>query len=323
MTATTQRLVPQAGERGLASAVPAQVAALLDDAWAGLLHVAADVDLDAPSRLKGWTARDVLVHLGTWDERSEVAERLDEARTSQVVSEDDRDARNAALVAEHHDASREEVLDALTAARARTADLLARPDADVVGRRWVGSLVGDLPLTGLLVAQAYELAVHALDLAPAGAGRPSPALLDAGVGALVDVTGGLAARQGLTAGFCVVTPGGSWAAGTVEDAWTTVRLGGDVLARDLPWPALEGAAEDVLDASAGRALAAQLVLTRRLRLHDVPGLLRLLPALEAAPGLPGGSAARAALQAARQTGGLAGRVAGRVGSGVSSLLTRR
>ena len=318
MPAVTQRLVPQPGERGLASTDPAQVAPLLDGAWAGLLEVAAEVDLDAPSRLERWSARDVLVHLGAWDGHRDMSNEVDEARSARVVSQDDRDARNAGLVAEHHDASREEVLEALSAARSRTADLLAHPEADVLGRRWVGSVVGDLPLTGLLVAQAYELAVHALDLAPAGAREPPSGLLDAGVAAVVDVTGALAARRGLSTSFCVVTPAGSWAVGAADDAWTTLRLGVDVLARDLPWPALEGSAADVLDATAGRTLAAQLVLTRRLRLHDVPGLLRLLPALEAAPGLPGGSAAQATLRTIAQTG----RLAGRLGGGLGSLLTR-
>ena len=50
----------------------------------------------------------------------------------------------------------------------------------------------------------------------------------------------------------------------------------------------------MLDASAGRASAAQLLLTRRLRPYDVPGLLQLLPAIEGAPGLPGGAGVRAA-----------------------------
>jgi hypothetical protein len=321
-------LVPQPGERGLASAEPAEVAALLDGAWRGLLEIAAVVDLDAPSRVPGWSARDVLVHLGSWDGQAapggtgradHLAQHADDARSGRVRSEEDADARNVGLVAEHHDATREEVLDALGRARRRAADFLAAPDAEDVGRRWVGSVVGELPMTGLLVAQAYEVAVHALDLAPAGAPRPSDAVLDAGLGALVDVTGALAARRGLTVSFAVLTPSGRWAVGTHGDDWTTVRLAVDVPFRELSWPGVAGAAEDVLDATAGRALAAQLLLTRRLRLHDVPGLLRLLPALEAAPGLPGGSALQATLRALGQTG----RLVGKVGSGLGALVARR
>lgn len=319
MSGSAPQLVPGPGERGLASADPTDVMTLLDAAWSGLLDVAAVVDLDAPSRLEGWTARDVLVHLGTWDGGEDVARQVDDARTGRVSSRDDAGARTAGLVAEHHDATREEVLDALAAAQRRVTDVLRDADVEQVGRRWVGSVVGDLPLTGLLVAQAYELAVHAMDLRVAGAPDPRPALLDAGIGALVDVTGALAARRRLDVCFCVVTPVGGWAVGTRDDAWTTIRLGPGASARRLPWPGVAGAAEDVLDAAAGRALAAQLVLTRRLRVHDVAGLLRLLPALEAVPGLPGGSAVQVTLRSLGQTG----RLAGRIGSGVGSLLTRR
>lgn len=319
MPATGERLVPQPGERGLASAHPAEVAALLDGAWAGLLDLAAVVHLDAPSRLEGWTARDVLVHLGSWDGGSGMARQVDDARTGRVTAADDGRASTTALLAEHHDASREEVLAALSAGRSRVAEFLAGPDAELLGRRWVGSVVGDLPLTGLFVAQAYELAVHALDLAPAGAPAPPAALLDAGLGAVVDVTGALAARRGLDASFCVVTPTGSWAVAAAGEAWTTIRLGVELADRKPAWPAVTGSAADVLDASAGRALAAQLVLTRRLRLHDLPGLLRLLPALEAVPGLPGGSAVQATLRTLAQTG----RLARRLGGGIGPWFSRR
>lgn len=319
MPGSAHDLVPQPGERGLASADPADVARLLDAAWAALLTIAEAVDLDAPSRLEGWSARDVLVHLGSWDGRSDVEQQVEAARTGRVTTGDDVGARNASLLAEHHDATRAEVMAALEAARARATAFLGADDADVVGRRWVGSVVGELPMTGLLVAQAYELAVHALDLKPAGAPAPAGALLDAGLGSLVDVTGALAARRGVSASFAVITPVGCWAVGSRDGAWTTVRLGLGISAREVSWPAVEGAAEDVLDASAGRALAVQLVLQRRLRLHDVPGLVRLVPALEAVPGLPGGSA----LQATLRTLGQTGRLVGRVGGGVASLVRRR
>lgn len=312
-------LTPLPGERGLASADPADVATLLDGAWSALLGMARTVDLDAPTRLEGWSTRDVLVHLGSWDGRSDVDRHEQDLRSARVTTSEDVDARNAALVAEHRDASREEVLAALEAARRRATTFLSDPDVETLGRRWVGSVVGDLPMTGLLVAQGYELAVHALDLATAGGGPVPPALLDAGVAAVVDVTGALAARRDMTVSFAVSTPTGQWATGSADGAWTTVRLAGDRPVRELPWPGVTGEAADVLDAVSGRALAAQLLLTRRLRVHDVPGLLRLLPALEAVPGLPGGSVLQTTLGALGQTGRLAGRIGGRVGS----LLARR
>ncbi|MFP5335764.1 MAG: maleylpyruvate isomerase N-terminal domain-containing protein [Actinomycetes bacterium] len=318
MPGTSSGLTPLPGERGLASADPQDVARMLDAAWRAVVDLARDVNLDGPTRLPGRQARDVLVHLGTWDGGSSELPAAD-LRAPVVTVADDLDARTVSLLAEHHDATRDEVLAALQAARARTAAVLSSDDIEEAGRRWVDSVVGELPLTGLLVAQAYELAVHALDLAPAGAPPPPAELLDAGVGAVVDVTGALAARRGMDVAFAVSTPDGQWATSAAGESWTTVRLGTDRLPRELPWPGVEGAAADVLDATSGRALAVQLLVTRRLRLHDVPGLLRLLPALEAAPGLPGGSALRSTLRTIGQTGRLAGRVGGRVGS----LLTRR
>lgn len=319
MPPTHTGLRPEPGERGLASTEPAEVAALLAGAWEAVLEVAGRVDLEAPTRLPGWNARDLLVHLGSWDPSTPLQERADDARTGRVRSEDDVDARNAMLVAAHHDASLEEITGALAVARDRALSFLGSPDAEVVGRRWVGSMVGQLPMTGVLAAQAYELAVHAIDLRPAGLDEVPPALLDAGTGALVDVTGALAARHGVAETFAVVTSSGCWATGTADGAWTTVRLDAGVRASALGWPAVAGSAEDVLDAAAGRALAVQLLATRRLRVHDVPGLLRLLPALGSVPGFPSGAAVRATLRALSQTG----RMAGRLGGGIAGALSRR
>lgn len=313
-------LRPEPGERGLASGDLREVAALIGNAWDAVLDVAARVDLEAPSRLKGWSARDVLVHLGSWDaDATPLEERADDARTGRVRSEDDVDARNAMVVAEHHDADVDEITVALRAGRDQALSFLAAPDVEVVGRRWVGSMVGQLPMTGVLIAQAYDLAVHAIDLRPAGLQQVPDALLDAGTGALADVAGALAARQGVTQTFAVLTPSGCWATGTADGAWTTVRLDRGVRASALGWPSVTGSAPDVLDASAGRATAVRLLATRRLRVHDVPGLLRLLPALGPVPGFPSGSALQTSLRALSQSG----RAAGRLGGGIAGLLMRR
>lgn len=329
MSSATRGLRPDTGERGLASAEPAHVAELLTGAWDGLIELAEDCPLDAATRLPEWTVRDVLVHLGHWDSEDDpVADLEAYARSQQVDSPDDVDARNAGVVASYHDASRTEVLAALAAGRQRALDFLAAPDAPEVGRRWVGSVVGPLPMTGLLVAQAYELAVHGTDLVHDSDRVVPRALLDAGVGALVDVTGALAARAGIDGTLAVVTPQGCWATGAHrgvagEQAWTTVRLDGEVRPSALGWPAVAGEATDVLEAASGRALAVQLLATRRLRVHRPAGLLRLLPALQSAPGLPGGSAVQASLKALTQTGQLMGRVSADLTGGVAALLRRR
>lgn len=314
MSGTRPPLAPSPGERGLASHQPSQVAELLDPAWASLERTAEHVDLDAATRLPGWAARQVLVHLGSWDEGHR-ADRVAEARGAVIRPAQDADARNARLIAAHHDASREEVLCALRRARRETSAYLLGDDVSTTGTRPVSSVVGELPLVALFVGRAYELAVHALDLVPAGAAPPEPEVLVAGLAALTDVTGALVARAGITATFAVVTPVAGWVVGVHGGDWTTSRLERGRPARALGWPGVEGSAGDVLDASAGRAPAARLLLTRRLRAYDVPGLVQLLPAVEGAPGLPGGAGVRAGARA------LAG--AGRAISGLTSRVPLR
>lgn len=285
------------GERGLASHQPVDIAALLEPAWACVERVAEQIDLDVGTRLPGWTARHVLVHLGSWDGDDGFAARIAEVRSGVVEQAEDTAARNARLVATHHDASRDEVLAALRRGRVGTTTYLLGDDVADTGAGEVSSPLGPLPLTGLLVARAYELAVHTLDLAPAGAAPPDDALLVAGLAALVDVTGALLARRDLTATFAVLTPVGGWVVNAAGGDWTTSRLAPGRSGRALGCPAIEGLAADVLDGSAGRAAAAQLLLTRRLRAHDVAGLLQVLPAIDTAPGMPGGPGVRAAARA--------------------------
>ena len=294
MPGTRALLSPAPGERGLASHEPAHVAQLLDPAWAGVARIAERVDLLAPSRLPGWNARDVLVHLGSWEDGDAVAARVAQARSEVVEQAEDADARNARLVATHHDATRTEILAALDRARRDTARYLRGPDAPQVGTRLVSSVVGDLPLTLAFAARAYELAVHCLDLAPAGAHEPAPEILVAGLAALADVAGALIARRGLAATYVIATPVAGWVVGVQGPDWTTSRLERGRSARSLGWPGIEGSAADVLDACAGRAALPRLLITRRLRAYDVAALLQLVPALEGVGGLGSEGAVRAA-----------------------------
>ena len=155
---------------------------------------------------------------------------------------------------------------------------------------------------GLISAGTYELAVHALDLAPCGAPPPAPVLLDRGVAALIDVTGALAARAGVDVALTAMTPTGGWRFTSGDDGWTTEP----VPAGRVDGVGVRGSAADLLDASAGRSGLPQLLLARRLQVHQLPQWMRLAPLLEEVPGLPGGPALRAAV------GGLSG-VAGGVG----------
>ena len=59
-------IAPSDGELGLASWEPGDLAGVVLPAWDEFLGLAAELDLDGPTRLTGWTARDILVHLGSW-----------------------------------------------------------------------------------------------------------------------------------------------------------------------------------------------------------------------------------------------------------------
>ncbi len=298
-------LTPSDGELGLASWEAADLASVVLPAWDEFLGIAAELDLDGRTRVSGWTARDVCVHLGSWPGSRSFHRMREEAERDSIADEADwsdhrssvfdQDAHNEAVLDARGRAPRAEVLAALQEARDEVADFLAGPEVATIGHRRVRSVLGPLPLTTLVGAGAYELAVHALDLAPAGARRPSAGLLSAGLAALVDTTGALAARCELTTGASCVSPEAGWAFAAVPGAWTTLEL------PDVPqaWPAVEGRAADVLDASAGRRAVPAMLARRELRLHHVAGLLSLAPIVEAVPGLPGGSALRLAVHNVR------------------------
>ena len=67
----------------------------------------------------------------------------------------------------------------------------------------------------------------------------------------------------------------------------------------------------MLDASSGRAHLPQLLLTRRLVVHQLPQWMRLAPLLEDVPGLPGGPVLRTAVQGLSGVAGGVGKVLGR------------
>ena len=300
MSGSTPPLRPEVGDRGLATADPDVVADLLDDAWSAAADLAASLPLDLPSRTPDRTVREVLVPLGAWDEHDRFVSLVRDARTDRVHEVDDAAARSALVVAAHHDADNAEVAGALRRAGATAVGFLRSPAAGTLGRERTESAVGPLPLTCVLGAATYDLAVGMLDVAPPG--DVPPALTDAAIGALVDVTAGLAARQGLDVTFLVRTPDTAWAAATTPDGdWTTLRLAGSGLP-DTGWPTVEGLAADVLDAASGRRPPLPMLLSRRLRLRDVPGLLAVLPALDAVGSLPGGAALQAAARTVARTG---------------------
>jgi uncharacterized protein (TIGR03083 family) len=305
-------VTPSDDECGLASWEAGDIAALVLPAWDEFLALVEDVDLDAPSRVAGWTARDVCVHLGSWPgSRSLERMRAEAARGDVDLSDPragtfDQTSHNEAILAARAGSPRAEVVAALTESRAAVAAYLGSDEVAELGRRPVRSVLGPLPLSTLVGAGAYELAVHSLDLALAGAPTPSAALLSAGLASLVDTTGALAARCELTATAACIAPQGGWAFSAAPGSWTTLELP----AVPAGWPAVLGEAADLLDASAGRRAAPPLLARRELRVHHVGGLLALTPIVEAVPGLPGGAALRMAVRNVRTISRLVHRLPG-------------
>ena len=267
--------------------------------WDGFLAAAEDVDLDRPSRLPGWTGHDVLVHIGDWPGVATLDRLLAEAQSGAMRPPYDPDAVNAEVVAAHRDASGAEVIASVRRARVRLAAWFDAPDAPdgprALGLAPVMSAVGELPLLTVINASGYELAVHALDLGV----RPPDGLLDAGLAALVDVTGVFACRRGLRSSFTMWTGRSGWQVRSDGDGWVTTAV-----KERPPGAAVEGAAAILLDASAGRRAVPALLASRTMRVHGLSDLVRLAPIVDDVPGLPGGPALRAA---ARWVGG-AGRL---------------
>lgn len=306
---------PAVGERGLASWERADLSALLLPAWDDFIDLIQTVDLDADSRVTGWRARDVCVHLGSWPGSRSLQRMRQEAERDDLDHDDpragsfDQESHNDAVLEAWSSAPRAEIRTALAEARGEVAAYLASDEPATLGQRLVRSALGPLPLTTLVAAVTYDLAVHALDLAPAGARPPSPALLGSGLAALADTTGALANRSGLTAAAACAAPDGAWAFTATPQGWTTL----DLPEASPAWPAVHGSAADLLDASAGRRAVPPMLARRELRVHHLPGLLALAPLVESVPGLPGGPTLRAAVHNVRTVSRLLRRIPGMPG----------
>jgi hypothetical protein len=150
-----------------------------------------------------------------------------------------------------------------------------------------------VPLLTLVHAGCYELALHALDIADALSVEVDPVLLRSGVAALADTTGCLAAREGIDATIGIDAKESSWTfTARADGSWTVEAIEGSAHG-----PRVSGSAEDLLEASAGRADPVRLVTLRHLKVKHVGGLLALTPIIDQVPGLPGGRGLKAAAKA--------------------------
>jgi uncharacterized protein (TIGR03083 family) len=280
-----------------------EVGARVLGAWDAFLAAAEKVDLDRPSRLPGWRAHEICVHLGCWDDHTAMADLVASARTGATGTQPDPDAVNARVTAAHAGASREEVLEALRRNREATARYLAEEPVELDTAPTV-SVVGRVPLLSVVLGQAYELAVHGLDLVSCGAEPPPPEVLQSGLAALTDVTGALATSCGITGGVTLATPDGGWSFTADPEGWQVRPVPGGTH----EGPAVEASAELLLEAASGRINPVPAVARRQLKVHEVAGLLALAPIVQKVPGIPGGPI----LQLAARTMGGAGGVLGRL-----------
>jgi uncharacterized protein (TIGR03083 family) len=290
----------------MADAGRAEVRGMVLGAWDAFLEQAQSVDLTRPSRLAGWRAQEICVHLGCWDDHTAMADLIASARSGGAGTPPDVDAVNARVTAAHRNASREEVLTALRRNRDATALYLDEEPVELDTAPTV-SVVGRIPLLSVVLGQAYELAVHGLDLVACGSAPPPPEVLQSGLAALADVTGALAASMSITGQVTLATPDGGWAFASDGDGWTVDR----VPAGEFTGPAVEAAADLLLEAASGRINPVPAVARRKLRVHDVGGLLRLAPIVQAVPGIPGGPILQLAARTVGGAGGVLGRLFGR------------
>lgn len=280
-----------------------EVSGMVLPAWDAFIEQAAAIDVDRPTRLPGWRAQEVCVHLGVWPEHAALADLIASARSGGTGSAPDVDAVNERVTAAHRDASREDVLAALRCNREATVRYLADEPAELDTAPTV-STIGRLPMLSVVLGQAYELAVHGLDLAAAGAPAVPPAVLQSGLAALADVTGALAAAAGIRGGATLTTPDGGWTFAADDEGWTVLRVPGGRVSGT----AVEAPAGLLLEAASGRVNPVGALAQRRLRVHELAGLLRLAPIVQASPAIPGGPILQLAARTLGGAGGLLGRL---------------
>lgn len=280
-----------------------EVAGMVLGAWDAFLDQVATVDLDRPSRLRGWRAHEIAVHLGCWDDHTALADLIASARGGAAGAVPEVDSVNARVIAAHRDAPRDEVLAALRRNRTATARYLEEEPLELDTAPTV-SVVGRLPVLSVVLGQAYELAVHGLDLVSCGAPPPPPEVLQSGLAALVDVTGALAASCDITGGVTLATPEGHWEFEAGGEGWTVRRLPPGPVSG----PAVEASATLLLEAASGRVSPVPAAATRRLKVHDVAGLLVLAPIVQKVPGIPGGPILQLAVRTMGGAGGVLGRL---------------
>lgn len=275
-------------DRGLAAVGARTIAEETIAAWTEFLDIASEVDIEAPTRAKKTSARAIIARVGSWPQSRQLPQIIADAQAGRVgrIDQDQIDNRAIEINAGR---PKQDLLDAVAVSRDSLVDWLAGrsqdlPSFDEYALKPVATPLGSLPLVTYMNAGAFQLAVSARDLQPDSSQVPD-SLLVAGLRALVDTTGALAARMHIDSEFAIVTPTvcvftatgpGNWITGNVD---TTLGRG---------VAGVEGDIGNVLDVASGRRNPLRGLGSRELTVRDVPAMLRLAPIAHDNPGLPGG-----------------------------------
>lgn len=298
-------LTPRPGERGRISHDLRGTLAATIDAWDCLLRAVERVDPSAPSRKAGRVAGRTLVVLGTWPEGRPL-EAIRRDALQGITTAEPLDDIEARVITAHGRSDRAALMDSLRRARDDIADWASSPDVDREAFLPVGGPLGVVPFGTLVGATAYQCAVAARDVAPAGAASV-PELSAHGLEALIDTVGAVAAQQGAALSLVAMTPQVSIGTGARDVDWRTVRVASP------EGPSLACDAGVLLDIAAGRISAPAAYARGEIRAEDLPGLLHVATVLAKAPGLPGTDGLRTALQAYESSAAAARAVGDAVG----------
>lgn len=290
MTLPPEGLTPEPGERGRASDDVTAMLADTVEAWDDLLAAVADVDLAAVGRKDGRTAARTLVVLGSWPEGRALPRIRADALAGVTSAEPLDDIEDRIIEAHLHDAPAR-IRAALRRARDEVADWAGSPQAGEEALLPVGGPLGIVPLGTLVSATAYQCAVAARDLAPAGVVVPE-SLARTGLASLIDTVGAVAAQQRAAVALTAITPQVVIGVGAQDGDWCTRRV-----PETQPGPAVICDAGLLLDIASSRGSAPAAYARGDLRARDLGGLFTLVQVLARAPGLPGTDGLRIALQA--------------------------
>lgn len=305
---------PAIGERGRVSGDARGLALLTVEAWDAFLSAAHGIDLLSVGRKDGRTAARTLVVLGSWPEGRTLEHIRADALAGRRDAEplDDVEAR---VVQAHVSDARTDIWAALVRSRDGIARWAASPDVEAESMLPVGGPLGVVPMGTLVAAQAYQCAVAALDLAPAGVIAPDT-LVMAGLASLIDTVGAVAAQQDAALTLLAITPAATWGTRTLGPNWHTTHLDD---AQSQSGPALIGDASTILDIASGRRFAPAVYARGDVKVREVNDLLGVARVLASAPALPGTEGLRTALTAYSS----ATQVAGDVAQRISGLFRRR